>query len=88
MMLPERTSALPPNKGMEPTVKSVTPFAFAKAAPVLSAAHPQCYAAETATPVLQRVIILRRNDRASSLCVVARQALRGGGRTGRVSFRA
>jgi len=33
--------ALPPNKGMEPTVKSVTPFARAKVAPLLSAAHPR-----------------------------------------------
>jgi hypothetical protein len=30
---------LPPNKGMELTVKSVTPFAYAKAAPLFPAAH-------------------------------------------------
>jgi hypothetical protein len=29
-------------KGMQLTVKSVTPFAFAKAAPLLPAAHPRC----------------------------------------------
>ena len=34
-------SALPSNKGMEPTVKSVTPFAFAKGAPLLFAADPR-----------------------------------------------
>lgn len=33
--------ALPPNKGMQLTAKSVTPFAFAKAAPLLSAADPR-----------------------------------------------
>lgn len=35
-------SAAPPNKGMEPTVKSDTPFAKrrAKAAPLSPAAHP------------------------------------------------
>jgi hypothetical protein len=33
---------LPPNKGIEPTVKIVTPFAGAKAAPLLPAAHPKC----------------------------------------------
>lgn len=33
-------SVVPPNKGMEPTVKSVTPFAGAKAAPLFPAAHP------------------------------------------------
>jgi len=32
-------SALPSNKHMELTVKSVTPFAGAKAAPLLPAAH-------------------------------------------------
>ena len=36
-------SALPPNKGMQLTAKSVTPFAFAKAAPLLSAADPRRY---------------------------------------------
>jgi hypothetical protein len=34
-------SALPPNKGMQLTIKSVTPFAFAKAAPLLLAADPR-----------------------------------------------
>jgi hypothetical protein len=34
--------ALPPNQGVELTAKSVTPFAGAKAAPLLSAAHPKC----------------------------------------------
>ena len=33
--------ALPPNNGMELTVKSVTPFASAKAAPLFPAAHPR-----------------------------------------------
>ena len=32
---------LPPNKGMQLTIKSVTPFAFAKAAPLLLAADPR-----------------------------------------------
>jgi hypothetical protein len=32
----------PPNKGMELTIKSVTPFACAKAAPLLVAAHAKC----------------------------------------------
>ena len=32
--------ALPPNKGMQLTIKSVTPFAYAKAAPLLLAADP------------------------------------------------
>ena len=32
-------SAQPPNKGMERTAKSVTPFAYAKAAPLSPAAH-------------------------------------------------
>jgi hypothetical protein len=35
-------SAPPPNKRMELTIKSVTPFAFAKAAPLLLAAHARC----------------------------------------------
>jgi len=34
--------ALPSNQGMEPTIKSVTPFAFAKRAPLSLAAHPKC----------------------------------------------
>ena len=34
-------NAVPSNKGMEPTVKSVTPFAYAKAAPLSPAAHPR-----------------------------------------------
>jgi hypothetical protein len=34
-----------PNNAMELTVKSVTPFEFAKAAPLSSAADPRCYAA-------------------------------------------
>lgn len=34
-------NALPPNQGMQLTAKSVTPFAFAKAAPLLSAADPR-----------------------------------------------
>ena len=34
-------SASPSNNGMELTIKSVTPFAFAKAAPLLLAAHPR-----------------------------------------------
>jgi hypothetical protein len=33
--------ALPPNKGMQLTNKSVTPFAFAKVAPLLLAADPR-----------------------------------------------
>lgn len=36
--------ALPSNKSMELTIKSVTPFAYAKAAPLLLAAHARCYA--------------------------------------------
>ena len=36
--------ALPPNKGMQLTIKSVTPFAYAKAAPLLLAADPRRYA--------------------------------------------
>jgi hypothetical protein len=38
-------SAVPPNRWMELTVKSVTPFAKrrAKGAPLLPAAHPRCY---------------------------------------------
>jgi hypothetical protein len=34
--------AAPPNRGMQLTSKSVTPFAFAKAAPLLLAADPGC----------------------------------------------
>ena len=34
--------ALPPNKGMQLTIKSVMPFAFAKVAPLLLAADPRC----------------------------------------------
>ena len=34
--------ALPSNHGMQLTIKSVTPFAFAKAAPLLLAADPRC----------------------------------------------
>ena len=37
-------NALPPNLGMQVTAKSVTPFAFAKAAPLSSAADPRRYA--------------------------------------------
>ena len=38
---------LPSNKGMEPTVKSVTPFAKrAKVAPLCPAAHPRRYTAQ------------------------------------------
>ncbi len=33
-------SAVPPNQGMQLTIKSVTPFALAKAAPLLLAADP------------------------------------------------
>jgi len=33
--------AVPPNKGMELTVEIVMPFAFAKAAPIVPAAHPR-----------------------------------------------
>jgi len=33
--------ALPPNKGMELTIKGITPFARAKAAPLLLAAQPR-----------------------------------------------
>ena len=36
--------ALPPNNGMQLTAKSVTPFAYAKAAPLLSAADPRRWA--------------------------------------------
>jgi len=32
---------VPPNKWMERTAKSVTPFAYAKAAPLFPAAHPR-----------------------------------------------
>jgi hypothetical protein len=35
-------SALRSNKSMELTIKSVTPFAFAKAAPLSLAAHARC----------------------------------------------
>jgi hypothetical protein len=35
-------SALPPNQSMELTIKSVTPFGFAKAAPLSLAAHARC----------------------------------------------
>ena len=35
--------AVPSNKSMELTIKSVTPFAYAKAAPLLLAAHARCY---------------------------------------------
>jgi hypothetical protein len=34
--------ALPPNQGMQLTVKSVTPFAYAKAAPLSPAADARC----------------------------------------------
>jgi hypothetical protein len=34
--------ALPSNKGMQLTIKSVTPFAYAKGAPLLLAADPRC----------------------------------------------
>ena len=36
-----RRGVPPSNKSMELTIKSVTPFAFAKAAPLLSAADPR-----------------------------------------------
>ena len=36
--------ALPPNKGMERTVKIVTPFAVVKVTPISPAAHPWRYA--------------------------------------------
>jgi hypothetical protein len=35
-------SAAPSNQGMQLTIKSVTPFAFAKVAPLLLAADPKC----------------------------------------------
>jgi hypothetical protein len=35
-------SAAPSNEGMQLTVKSVTPFAFAKAAPLSPAADARC----------------------------------------------
>jgi hypothetical protein len=35
-------NAVPSNKSMELTIKSVTPFAYAKAAPLLLAAHARC----------------------------------------------
>ena len=35
-------NAAPSNQGMEPTSKSVTPFACAKAAPLFLAAHARC----------------------------------------------
>jgi hypothetical protein len=38
--------ALPSNKGMQLTIKSVTPFACAKAAPLSLAADPRCYTAQ------------------------------------------
>jgi hypothetical protein len=38
----EQATWPPPNKGMQLTIKSVTPFAFAKAAPLLLAADPRC----------------------------------------------
>jgi len=34
--------AAPSNKSMELTIKSVTPFAYAKGAPLLLAAHARC----------------------------------------------
>jgi hypothetical protein len=34
--------AAPPNKGMQRTINSVTPLAFARAAPLLLAADPRC----------------------------------------------
>jgi hypothetical protein len=34
--------ALPSNESMELTINSVTPFAYAKAAPLLLAADPRC----------------------------------------------
>ncbi len=37
-----KVSAVPSNKSMELTIKSVTPFAYAKAAPLLLAAHARC----------------------------------------------
>jgi hypothetical protein len=36
------SSARPSNKGMQLTIKSVTPFAYAKGAPLLLAADPKC----------------------------------------------
>ena len=36
-----KVSALPSNKGMQLTIKSVTPFAFAKVAPLFLAADPR-----------------------------------------------
>jgi hypothetical protein len=38
----ESAAQAPPNKSMELTIKSVTPFARAKAAPLLLAAHARC----------------------------------------------
>jgi hypothetical protein len=35
-----RLTLAPPNKGMEPTSQIVTPFAYAKGAPICLAAHP------------------------------------------------
>jgi hypothetical protein len=36
-----RHGAVPPNNGMQLTAKSVTPFAWAEGAPLLSAADPR-----------------------------------------------
>jgi hypothetical protein len=35
-------SQVPSNQGMQLTIKSVTPFAFVKVAPLLLAADPRC----------------------------------------------
>ena len=35
---------VPSNQGMQLTIESVTPFAYAKVAPLLLAADPRCYA--------------------------------------------
>jgi len=40
----QRYGAAPPNKGMQLTIKSVTPFAYAKGVTLLLAADPRRYA--------------------------------------------
>ena len=37
-----KNGAAPSNKSMELTIKSVTPFAYAKGAPLSLAAHARC----------------------------------------------
>ena len=41
MLVVSESQCQPPNQGMQLTTKSVTPFAFAKRAPLLLAADPR-----------------------------------------------